>query len=229
MRRHVSLRQGVIALLLFGVSFGFIEAAVVVYLRQLTQPEQAETELGRSSQALFPTLTMRQVQASPNLWRILKIELAREAATLIMLAAIAIAIGRSFTGSAGAFVAAFGVWDLSFYGFLKVFIHWPASLLTWDLLFLVPAPWSGPVLAPVIVSISMIFAGFFVLWSESRGKPLAPARLHWLGALIGGLIIILSFVWNYSTVLAGGVPRDFPWMIFGAGELLAMGTFFAAV
>lgn len=229
MRRHVSLRQGVIALVLFGVSFGFVEAAVVVYLRQLTQPEMAETDPGRSPQALFPTLTISQVKANPDLSHTLEIELVREAATLIMLAAVAIAIGKSGTEAAAAFVTAFGIWDIAFYAFLRLFIHWPASLLTWDLLFLVPAPWSGPVLAPVIVSVSMIFAGLFVLWRESRAKPLAPVKLHWLGVLIGGLIIIVSFMWNYSSVLGGGVPHDFPWIIFGAGELIGMGAFFAAM
>jgi len=72
----------------------------------------------------------------------LEIEHVREAATLALLAAVAIAVGKSADRSFAAFLIAFGVWDLSFYAFLKLLIHWPASLLTWDVLFLVPVPWA---------------------------------------------------------------------------------------
>ena len=62
---------------------------------------------------------------------------------------------------AGRVLIVFGAWDLSFYASLKVLIGWPASLMTWDLLFLIPVPWVGPVLAPSIVSITLVPVGFW--------------------------------------------------------------------
>ena len=50
------------------------------------------------------------------------------------------------------FVVVFGVWDIFYYVFLRVLVTWPASLLDWDILFLIPLPWVGPVLAPVLIA-----------------------------------------------------------------------------
>ena len=93
----------------------------------------------------------------------MEIEQGREVATLGMLAAVAIAVGRGSGQPFAAFLIAFGVWDISFYAFLKLLIHWPASLLTWDVLFLLPVPWVAPVLAPVLASLSMIGVGLLYL------------------------------------------------------------------
>lgn len=229
MRRSLSLRQVLIAIVLFGVAFGYVEAAVVVYLRSLSEPALVHIDPRRNPNDLFPTLTLAQIQSYPPLARALQIELGREAATLLMLAALAVAIGKTRVDSAAAFVTAFGVWDIAFYAFLRLFIHWPSSLLTWDLLFLLPVPWSGPVLAPLIVSASMIAAGVYVLRREFAGQPVRPSRVHWLGILIGGLVIVLSFAWNYPRLIAGGVPQHFPWAVFIIGELIGVTAFCAAM
>ena len=76
-----------------------------------------------------------------------------------------------------AFAIAFGLWDISFYGFLKLMIQWPESLSTWDILFLIPLPWVGPVWAPVLVALTMIVCG---LISLRFGGIARPAALHWL-------------------------------------------------
>ena len=80
------------------------------------------------------------------------IEIGREAATMLMLAAIALAVARNTRQWTAAFAIAFGVWDIVFYACLKLLLGWPASLFTWDILFLIPVPWVGPVLAPVLIS-----------------------------------------------------------------------------
>ena len=90
--------------------------------------------------------------AGPENERRLIIELGREVATIAMLAAFGLVMGRNFNERMAAFAIAFGLWDISFYAFLKMMIHWPESLNTWDILFLIPLPWIGPVLAPVLVS-----------------------------------------------------------------------------
>ena len=80
--------------------------------------------------------------------RILLVDLVREFGTMVMLAAMGLAIGRNLREWFAGFMIAFGVWDIFYYVFLKVILDWPASLWTWDLLFLLPVPWIGPVIAP---------------------------------------------------------------------------------
>jgi hypothetical protein len=70
----------------------------------------------------------------------LTIEIGREAATIAMFAAVALAVARNAGEWAAAFVITFGTWDITFYVFLKVLLDWPASLFTWDILFLIPVP-----------------------------------------------------------------------------------------
>jgi hypothetical protein len=230
MRKSTSLNRAVLTLLLFGVSFGYVEAAVVVYLRGLSQAAVERVYPAHSQLDLFPLLTPAELQEAthPALWWTLKIELGREAATILMLAAIGLAVGRNGAESAAAFVMAFGIWDIAFYGFLKVLIHWPVSLLAWDLLFLVPVPWAGPVLAPLIVSLSMIVAGFLTLRRAWNEQSVSLNGIHWLGVLLGGFIIVLSFAWGFPGLLAGGVPHDFRWLTFSLGEAIGLGAFLHA-
>lgn len=226
---NLGMKRTLLAIVLFGVSFGYVEAAVVVYLREITQPVVERLDPGRSPADLFPLLPPAALKQHPLLWKTFEIELGREAATMVMLAALALAIGRNGTESVAAFVMAFGVWDIAFYGFLRMFMGWPPSLLTWDLLFLVPAPWAGPVLAPVIVSLSMIIAGFLVFRRAGEDRPVRLGLLHWLGVLLGGLIIVLSFTWNFRHLLAGGTPRHFNWALFAIGQALSLGAFLHAL
>lgn len=231
MRNPIHLKRAVLAIVIFGVAFGYVEAAVVVYLRELSRPAAERIDPGRPTSDLFPLLPPAALKASSNppLWETLKIEIGREAATLVMLAAVALAIGQSGTEAAAAFLMAFGVWDIAFYGFLKIFIGWPASLLTWDLLFLLPVPWAGPVLAPVVVSISMIGASYLALRRSAAGKPLHLGMLHRLGILLGGATIFLSFTWSFRYLLAGGTPHHFNWGLFILGEALGVGVFLHAL
>ncbi|HLK46724.1 MAG TPA: hypothetical protein VKT49_01240 [Bryobacteraceae bacterium] len=208
----------VLAILLFGVAFGYLEAAVVTYLRALHEPVRQRYYPGRPPSELFPMLTLAQTRAvAPEQIRIIAIEVGREAATLIMLAAVALGVSQNLSQWAAAFAMAFGTWDLAFYGGLKLLLDWPASLLTWDVLFLIPVPWAAPVLAPSLVSIAMIAAG---LWHFRN--PVLIGRLHWCGILLGALILIVSFTLDYRNLLAGGVPHSFAWGTFCAG--LAVGV-----
>ncbi|HEY6390528.1 MAG TPA: hypothetical protein VIX89_04580 [Bryobacteraceae bacterium] len=216
----------VAALLLFGISFGYLEAAVVVYLRAIYDPIRQRIHPERNPGDLFPMITPDQLLAAgPENERRLVIELGREAATIAMLAGFALAAGRNLNERMAAFAAVFGLWDISFYAFLKVMIHWPESLNTWDILFLVPLPWIGPVWAPVLVSATLIVCGLI-----SLGRGGVPARLpHWLTMIAGGLVVILSFVWDFRNTAAGGLPNPFNWPLFLAGEALGLTGFLAAL
>ncbi len=156
---------------------------------------------------------MRVDQLGP-LASLLPIEVGREAATIIMLAAIAAASGARWLP---AFALVFGVWDLMFYAGLKMLIGWPSSLFTWDLLFLIPVPWAAPVLAPSIVAASLVIGGILGLT-----RPVRQDRLAAILLAIGAFVIILSFTWDWRSLTAGGLPHDFRWWMFGIGEVFGV-------
>jgi hypothetical protein len=220
------MRRAVAALFLFGISFGYVEAAVVVYLRVIYDPIRQRIHPERRATDLFPLITPQQLaDAGPENFRRLAIEVGREAATMVMLAAVALAVARNLHQWIAAFAIAFGVWDISFYAFLKLMIHWPDSLRTWDILFLIPLPWVGPVWAPVLVAVSMIVCGLIALrYGGLRGKP-----LHWLGVLGGAAVIVLAFVWDFRNTTAGGWPHPFNWPLFLIGESIGISAFLASI
>ena len=102
-------------LYLFGIGFGFVEAVVVVDLRAILGPK-VDRIVGHSSDDRFPMIPFdRLVKDDPSAARLLRIELLREAATLVTLAGVGLAAGRSFIGRFAAFLVGFGVWDLVYY------------------------------------------------------------------------------------------------------------------
>lgn len=218
-----------IALLVFGTAFGYLEAAVVTYLRALHEPVVLRFYPGRAPGDLFPLVTLDQVRAAaPVQMKTLAVEIGRELATIGMLAAVALAVARNAGQWAAAFVIAFGTWDITFYVFLKVLLDWPASLLTWDILFLVPVPWVGPVLAPVLVSAVMIATGIWHLRREASGNPVRTGWLNWAGLLAGAVVIVVSFAMDYRNIMAGGTPHPFNWGVFGLGMALGIGSYLNA-
>src|SRR5450432_3486801 len=218
-----------IALLLFGTGFGYLEAAVVSYLRSLHQPVVQRFYPNRAPGDLFPLLTLDQIRTeAPQQIRTLAVEIGREAATIAMLAAIALAVARNAGQWAAAFVIAFGTWDISFYLFLRVLLDWPASLFTWDILFLVPVPWAGPVLAPVLVSVAMIVVGVWHLRREASGNGVRIGGIEWVGIVAGAVVIIVAFAMDYRHLMAGGMPHPFNWPVFGVGMTLGVGSYVRA-
>lgn len=212
-----------LALVLFSVAFGYLEGAVVTYLRTLHEPARLHYYPHRAASEMFPLLTLEQLRAAaPEQVETLYTEIGRETATMLMLAAIALAVSHNRRQWAAAFAISFGIWDTVFYATLKLLLGWPASLLTWDILFLIPMPWVGPVIAPVLVSLAMIAAGIWCLRRESSGRPLRVTRWHLAGTLLGALVIIVSFTLDYRNIMAGGAPRPFHWGVFALG--MAIGT-----
>ena len=212
------MHRTVAALLLFGISFGYLEAAVVVYLRAIYDPIRERIHPGRGADDLFPLISPEQLKAAgPENSRRLAIEIGREAATIIMLAAFGMVAGRNFNQRMAAFAIAFGLWDISFYASLRLMIGWPQSLFTWDILFLIPLPWVGPVITPVLISVSLIAGGLVSLLRG--GLPAKPWQ--WIAMIAGGVVVILAFVWDFRNTTAGGLPNPFNWPLFLAGEAIA--------
>jgi hypothetical protein len=102
-----------------------------------------------------------------------------------------------------------------------VFIGWPSSLATWDLLFMIPVPWAGPVWAPVAVSVALIGFGLAAAARLRAGHPVRVGRAQVAAGIGGGAIVVVAFCWNAPLLLDGGVPTDFPWPVFAAGMALA--------
>lgn len=219
------MRRTIAALFLFGISFGYVEAAVVVYLRAIYQPIRATVDPGRGPNDLFPLITAQQLAGSgaENTRRLI-IEIVREAATMVMLASFALAVAPNFHAWFAAFGVVFGIWDIAFYAFLRITIHWPPSLATWDILFLIPVPWVGPVWSPVVVALSMIVCGLIALQRGIRVRLRDTAII-----LAGAAIIFAAFIWDFRNTSAGGMPNPFNWPLFLAGEIVGLIGFASAL
>ena len=218
----MSLKKAAVVII-WGIAFGFVEASVVEYLRAIYYPLS-------DGGFHFPILTLAELQKmGPEHIHRLEIEIAREFCTLVMLVTIAIAAARNRREAWAHFMIAFGVWDIFYYVWLKIFLDWPAGLMTWDLLFLLPVPWVSPVAAPVIISLGLIISGLIVLGFEDKGQPLLMKWRDWLLIAFGGFIVIVSFCWDYKNIIAGGFPNPFQWKLFFIGLALSTVTFAFAV
>lgn len=205
---------GVLNATVYAVAMAYVESAIVVYLRRLYYPNGFDFPLVLID---LPTLL---------------IEVGRETATIVMLATFGGAAGRTRVGKLAYFLYLFGVWDIFYYIWLKVFLDWPASLLTWDVLFLIPVPWVGPVLAPVSVALTMIGMGLVLLALEQRGTVLPAGTRVWLAQIVASLMIIVSFTMDVvprlpdqGALLAQWTPVSYRWWMLVCGQALALGTF----
>ncbi len=124
-------------LAVFGIAMAHLEGVVVVYLRKALG--LLDSESNKESIEKFPD-------------RYLKIEMTREAATIIMLLVIACLVGGSWIEKGVFFLWTFAFWDLFYYLSLYILIKWPPKLTTIDVLFLIPKPWIAPVWFPIGVS-----------------------------------------------------------------------------
>lgn len=126
-----------ILLAVFGLAMAHLEGVVVVYLRKALGI--LDSESNKESVEKFPK-------------RYLQIEMTREAATIIMLVAIAWLAGGTWLERGVLFLWTFAFWDLFYYVSLYILIKWPPTLKTIDVLFLIPVPWIAPVWFPIGVS-----------------------------------------------------------------------------
>lgn len=191
---------------------GYLEAAVVVYLRSAIETGAATAAMDPATTGTFETL-----------------EIARELATLVMIAAVGWLAGRTGLERLAWSAIVFGTWDLVYYAGLKLTIGWPETLDAWDLLFLIPMPWFGPVWAPIVVSTALVACGLAAARRVRRGMPVAVRRPHVAAALAGGALVILSFLVDSTRVLAGDESAWSGWPLFLAGMVLAAAATLAAL
>ena len=204
---HVSERMRWALVVAFAIAMAWVEAASVFYIRALIdriEPYQANP------------LPINGVLGNVELWR--------EAATLVMLATLGLLAGSTWRRRAGYAALAFGAWDIFYYVFLRVMTGWPRTVLDWDVLFLLPLPWWGPVLAPVSIALVMILWGTLVTQSNDG---VTDAR--WASALAGtGIVLALAiFMIDAWRALPHGrdavlqvLPTTFNWPLFSVALLL---------
>jgi hypothetical protein len=183
----------------YAIAMAFLEAVVVVYIRGLLQITNDHVTLG-------PYVTM---------------ETWREAATLVMLAAVGWLAGHKRLDRWAYGWFAFGMWDIGYYVWLKVLLDWPASLLSLDTLFLIPLTWWGPVLAPMLIAALMCVVAVLAVMRMERGEPLRimPARVGFVA--LGGLLALYVFMSDSLAALLQGRtdwatlrPGPFQWPLF---------------
>ncbi len=189
---------------LFAAAFALVEASVVVYLRALYYPEGFRLPL-----KLLPAQHYG-------------VELAREAATMVMLLTVAALSGRGRWRRFGFLLVAFGSWDILFYAWLRVILGWPAALTDWDVLFLLPVPWIGPVIAPVLISVLMIGGGMYIVLCTDSGAAFHAGLLSWFSALAGSALLLFTFMSDTAATLHGAVPSGYRYDLFAAGMALCL-------
>ena len=219
-----NIRKIYIWITLFSIAMAFLETSVVVYLRKLYYPDGFN----------FPLRVLDKDIAI--------IELLREFATLIMLLGAGFIAGRNKTEKFGLFIYSFAVWDIFYYVFLKFILNWPESLMTWDILFLIPTTWVGPVIAPVIVSFVMIVFALLITRATNKDIGTKIKFTEWAFLIGGSIVLIIGFVFDYvrfmlkffsfaeifslsnTTKLMEKalfyIPSNFPWWIFTIGLII---------
>ena len=195
------------AAIAYALAMAYVEAAVVVYL---------QTALNARVGAVFP------LQPADQTGGLIAIEGGREAATIVMIAAVGLLAGRTWLERLAWSAVVFGIWDIGYYAWLYVFSGWPPSLATLDILFLLPVPWVGPVWSPIAVSLALVVVGLSAARVLRTGHRLVIGRRHLLAGVGGGLLVILSYTLDAGRLLDGGLPGPYPWPIFAVGMLAAL-------
>jgi hypothetical protein len=180
----------------YAIAMAWVESAVVVYLRTLIDRVQPY-----------------QPNPLPTLGSFGWIEVGREAATLVMLLTVGMLAGKNWRARFAYAFIAFGIWDIFYYVFLAPMSGWPRSVFDWDILFLIPLPWWGPVLAPVLIAMLMIFGGTLVAQFDS-----VASRSTWLVSVLGAFVALFIFMRDAINALSLGktairniLPTTFDW------------------
>jgi hypothetical protein len=192
----------------FAIAMAWVESAAVYYLR-----------------VLVDRVEPYQANPLPVAGTLGAVELVREAATLLMLLAIGILAGRTWPHRIAYAAIAFGVWDIFYYVFLRVMTGWPRSPFDWDVLFLLPLPWWGPVIAPVSIAALMIVWGTLTT-QRAVASPVSGPRALWL--LNGAGIALALYVFMADAIVAlqlgldvrAVLPTSFNWWLFGTSLAL---------
>lgn len=199
-------RATYLSLVLFAVAFGWIEGSVVVYLRELYFHNAGPNA------PLFPVVFLSD--------RLARVEVVREFCTMVLLAVVGWLASGRWAARIGSFLLLFGIWDLTYYGVLKLVLDWPTSLSTWDILFLIPRPWIAPIWAPASVATVFVGIGSYLFWTGDRLRAYRPTDAAVLFA--SAFTIVASFLADWKTAAEQQIPQHFHGWLFWAGGVLGI-------
>jgi hypothetical protein len=205
MSRPARRRPSWLIVVVFAIAMAWVEAATVYDLR-----------------VMVDRLDPYQANPLPMSGTLGRVELVREVATLVMLLTIGMLAGRTWRTRLGYAAVGFGVWDIAYYVFLKLICGWPKSLFDWDVLFLLPLPWWGPVLAPVCIALLMIAWGTLVTQGgvKSAARSVAAPfwwRVSWIGVALALYVFMadaLGTVGEGIDATRAVLPTAFNWPLF---------------
>ena len=204
--------------IIFSIAFAYIEAAVVVYLRTIFHPEGFAFPLS--------DIPIR------HHWRTLLTEIGREAVALVLIFTGALLFGRNRHQRFAYFATIFAVWDIFYYIWLKILSFclkpipdWPMSIMDWDILFLIPMTWAAPLMAPVLISLTLLFFAVIILYKDSYGRTLNVTRWDWLGFTLAGLVVVVSFCIAGLYITRPDFKDHFYWSLFALGNISAIAIF----
>lgn len=155
------MKKNYLSLIIFGLAFAFVEAAVVTYLRIIFHFSSNFVP----NSTFHPLLNLGFIAfLSPHSLvlpspAISQIEALREISTLIMLGSVAFLAAGHWCRRLGAFLISFAIWDGFYYFFLRLLTGWPKTLLDIDVFFINPVPWVGPVITPVVLCVLIFILG----------------------------------------------------------------------
>jgi len=195
------LTRTFIWLIVFSIAMGLLESAVVVYLRELYYPEGFK----------FPLMPIHKHIITTEFWR--------EIATIIMLLGVSILAGKNTVQRFAYFLFCFALWDIFYYVFLFVLIGWPPSLMTWDILFLIPIPWVGPVLTPLLMTLLMITHSCMIVFFDLKGIKARINLGEWVALISGSLIVIISWIRDYYMYASDNYPETSLWSLIYSDTL----------
>ncbi len=201
---------------IYAAAMAWVESAVVFYLR-----------------VMIDRIIPYHANPLPNSVGLGQTEMVREIATLLMLLTVGMLAGRTRRSRLAYSIVAFGIWDIFYYVFLIPISGWPHSLLDWDILFLVPLPWWGPVLAPVSIALLMVIGGSLVVYFEYSQKEIWPGKLAWRLSFVGVIVALYVFMEDAIRtaivnveLVRSALPTWFNWPLFGLAMLLLSAPIF---
>jgi len=153
---------------MFALSFGFVEGAVAIYLGVavgvLSGHAGALSDVARLSADLHGQQSQPLSNLPPSL---LRVEVFREAASMLMLLSVAILAQHKRRARFAIFLWIFALWDLGYYAALWATVRWPDSPTSADVLFFIPVPWTSQVWFPLLISILTVAV---ILMIRPRGR-----------------------------------------------------------
>jgi hypothetical protein len=157
---------------------------------------------------------------------LLVVEISRETATIAMLVLVAVVSVRGGLRRMGAFLLTFAVWDIFYYVWLYATIRWPATPADWDVLFLIPLPWVGPVWSVLLISAGMIAFSARFLGAPEDAR-FSPGPWGWASGVAGAGAIVATYILEWKKIGYGtGIPTEFSLLPYflGIALLLVSGT-----